>query len=208
MYIIWAIVLISIAFVAYMGFHNPITFRVEVLKEVYFVYRQYVGEYRKVGPIFSDQIPKDKRAHFPKAITAGIYYDSPMEVADKNTTRAVLGFLVTTPFKQQIDDFLKEHSEYQCKLLPEVDAVRHSMVWRNMLTFIWAGFKIYPAMYNYIETKKLRPASMRTGTMEIYNHHTSPKTIDWITPISESGRQYFLTTAPEPVLKGQAKKNI
>jgi len=207
MYIVCAIFLISIAFVVYMGFHKPLTFTVEIVSEIYFVYRQYVGEYRRVGPIF-DQIANDKRAHFSKAITAGIFYDHPNSVVNKDTTRAVLGFFVTTHFKQQIDDFLKEHSDYQCKLLPEIDAVRYTMVWRNMLTFIWANIKIYPAIYKYIETRKYRTVKIRTGNLEIYNVDTSPNTIDYVVPISESGKEYFLTTAPEPIYKGQTKKNV
>jgi len=59
------------------------------------LYRQYQGEYQRIGPQF-DLMRRDTSAAFPGALMFGHYYDEPTKVTDPSNCRAILGLLLVS----------------------------------------------------------------------------------------------------------------
>jgi hypothetical protein len=188
-----------------MKFHTPIKMVRKQIPEKTLLYQQTQQELSSLGPVYG-KVVRDFSTNFKGNFTcAGIYYDGPQMLVDSTKARCVTGALVDEN-QEAIKEFLEKCPEYALKRLPAVETVVTEFPYVNRLSYVWAGFKVYPQIYSDPAVQDLLiNRGVRTGTLEVYKYGEGPWVTEYVTPIVKEGREYFLTTFPEPEMKGTYK---
>lgn len=198
---IYYILIIGLIFILlllfYLGFFKNLEFQQAKLGPMKIFYREYIGEYHKVGSTFQ-AVTRDASKYFKFAKCFGIYYDPPHAVIDKTQTRAIIGVILNNgenPLKEE--EFAKSHINYKRGELPLVDAIVTRFPYRNFLTFFMFG-KIYMSIRKYMRNRKI---GMPGGIMEIYFINSKKSYIEFWIPQGNNSEKYQLSTVQKPLYK-------
>lgn len=145
------IALLVLGFLAYMGFFSNITVAEKEVGPYNFVYKDFVGDYAKTGPVFNEvyEVLKENGAETTKGL--GIYYDDP-EVVLKDDLKSRVGSLVTDEQLVQIEG---RGVELNTMTVDPFNAVIAEFPLKKPAIFsiIFGIQKVYPVTGEYIAEK-------------------------------------------------------
>ncbi len=160
--IIVFIILLVLAFLAYMGLFSEVTVTEREVGPYTFTYEEFIGDYAKTGPVFKeiDKALRENGIDTTKGL--GIYYDDPQVVLKEDLTSKV-GSIVTEEQAFQIDG---RGLKYKIMTVDKFDAVVVEFPLRNMISMIIGVKKAYPALSEYMEENGYKSAP----TYEVYDY--------------------------------------
>jgi len=149
------ILFFAVDFILLVGFlnHLGIFKKVEVIeKEVgpfEFIYKDYVGDYSKSGPIF-DEVYKTliiNNINTTKGL--GLYYDNP-QTTPKEKCRAKVGVVLKEEDYQKFESI---KDQYGRMTVEKTKAITTEFPYKNKMSFFIGVIKAYPTLMKYAQEK-------------------------------------------------------
>lgn len=211
------------AFCRYMGFLDKMMVREMTIEPAALIYTTFVGNYHKLMPVING-VKKDLHkyckspgagekfvlAPCPSSLkTFGIYYDSPDDLVDPNTARAIIGAMIPTKEIKSIDlkgtvSRLNDENSGDSGLVYKLafiekplDAYGLMFPLLNVLSIFWAISRGYPVLKAYGKEHSLQEKSM--FSIEIYDRRENNLTIAF--PYGQGLSELCLSGCPAPPYK-------
>lgn len=121
----------------YMGFNKAKYFTEKTVPPQLLIYKENVGEYRKMAPDFTElrKTLKDFKGNF---VMTGILFNNPSTTKDPKKERALVGALVDPSQKAEVAEFLAKHPEYKVKDTKDMPAIASERIPnRKPMSYIW-----------------------------------------------------------------------
>lgn len=144
-YILLGFLGLIISFYLYMGFHSKIVVEEVVLPERVMIYKEYVGEYKDISSAFKDFDQDLINLQIKDYFYFGIFYDNPTLLEDPKRSRAVIGIMVDTKYRNQAITYTVRNPVFTYKEHNELTAISVTFPYRNILSLAWIVYRIYPA---------------------------------------------------------------
>ena len=159
--IILFIILIIVAFLAYMGLFNNVTIIEKEIGPYTFAYEDFTGDYAKTGPVFDEVYDKLIHNKIKNTNGLGIYYDNP-EIILKENLKSRIGSIVSNEQAEQID---KRGVNLKIMTVDSFNAAVSEFPYRNKLSIIFGVFKVYPVLNDYMKSNEYK----KTPSYELYD---------------------------------------
>ena len=129
------------------------------IPEMNLVYVKHVGSYYGVGAVMMDLHNKIVEEGIESSVGAGIYIDDP-EITPSEELRSLVGDIVSD------EDLAKlEGKDFQVLKIKNGKGVMSIFPYKNMLSYMLAPMKVYPAMVEYFAGTDVMPVA----SLEIYD---------------------------------------
>jgi len=193
-----------------MGALNQIKVINKTFPRSLFLYCDYVGQYKNISTVYNN-IGQNVRPHFYSTNeTAGIYYDDPNVVEDKNYCRAVCGLIIQQEERQKAEAFIREHPIFKLREIPEVDVAATSFPYKSKMSYLFLIGKVYPELKSFVYRNKLfRGPEEIKAMIEYYHFLDAQPSIEVMVPYGENVQKLQFSAQPEPLhrLVGNKKLN-
>jgi len=165
-----------------------------------FLYIQHVGSYGKVDDTFrivSGDL-KDFSKKLGNAQFAAFFYDNPSSMPASSNLRGVVGVLYDKSNKGAAQEWIKQHSEYDFKELPEVTTLSaKAPAALGLNASSWVSTMLFPKIKEYFSSKNLRGLE-QAPLIEVYDvENDKIKCIEFHVPYGAHVDSLWLTKAPE-----------
>lgn len=154
------LVLLILAFLISMGLFKKIHISEVQSPELYIVYLNIEGDYRKSAAVM-DEIYYDLKDNHGIETTNGFgfYFDNPKEVETDNL-RSIAGCVVS---KEDYDKI--KNVKYLKNIIENQSAFTTEFPFKNGFSVLFSLIKVYPAINNYLKVKHIE----QKPVIEIYN---------------------------------------
>jgi len=151
-----------------MGFHTKIVVEEVVLPERGMIYKEYVGEYKDISSAFKDFEQDLIDLQIEDYFYFGIFYDNPPLLEDPKKSRAVIGIMVDTKYRNQAITYTIRNPVFTYKEHNELTAISVTFPYRNILSLAWIVYRVYPALVQYGEKYKMFSDGNIACSLELY----------------------------------------
>ncbi len=152
MIIILAIILILLAFLAYLGVFKKPEITTKIAGPFKIIYKDHVGPYQETGNIqdeIYDYLLKKQGVETYKGI--GIYYDNPKKVPPEQL-RSKAGCIIEP---EDIDKQINLHGDYKEMTLEKQKMVYAEFPFKSKLSIMLGIMKVYPLWQEYCEKNNI-----------------------------------------------------
>jgi len=197
--VLFIVFIVSIIWLYYMGALDQIQMKSKRRPRRFLVYREYVGQYKNIGPVYENFGATVMHKFSKSAECCGIYYDNPKVVQDPNCCRAICGAMLQDESDVRIaQEFAASNPVYKVRELPEVECVYTEYPYRSKMSFIFLVAKVYPEVKAYVLKNIVKDPSEIKGIMEIYRLDEPKPVIEVAVPYGQGIEDYCLSCHPEP----------
>lgn len=176
--VILIIIIGFLSFLYYMGLFNSIEVTKTELGPFYFVYQQYIGDYKKVGTIVNNVYFDLLKQNILPLNYVGIYYDDP-KIIKKAKLRSEAGCFIEEKNFKKLGIIKKK---YKAKKIKKYTYLSAKFPFKNDLSVFFGVIKIYPLIQKYAKVKHYK----LSYSIELYESPmvTENPTIEFLMPIN------------------------
>jgi DNA gyrase inhibitor GyrI len=159
---VFVLVLAIFSFLFYMGAFQKVVVKTEHKGPYTMAYVEHVGSYSKISEPMKEMGEKLADAGFDYSRSVGIYHNDPKSIS-KDQLRSEIGYIIADGDMDKIE---ANKDKFNFYTIEEGDYAVTYFPLRNVLSYMFGPWKVYPAFERYFEEKKMTSYS---ASVEIYD---------------------------------------